>query len=1123
MAATTPGGGGTERGGASPKIQIGGGDPGVSAAGGGGGVNQSDLTDSEPSLAAMPLLEARAATMFARAVISTPAKSSHRWATALGGVELDDDIWDIRFNMPGEDNLERNVGQSDITVLNLLAMIECYGYGIRDIMYFVKEKGKGLAGMEVIDSMAKVEEMLALYEDEKCVNITVLKKNAVWPAGLNVEPDEAVLHDVPVRLSVDSDGVNYISDDDEEIEIPVAVDYSDVMYVGTQQSCSMQKGKEIVPLSDDEDGFFYPCQFKPEEHNRAVTEELELMRELKRQKLAKEEDPEVAHIMEKMNRQKKQRDDPYMHYDGDTDVEELYEDEEESSDDEEEPEPDYFVKKQPMRPGPTTRSHHELVEYQSGDFIPSTDEESSPDDLGDSDDDGAVKKVPLASGKKRKLKKMKKRIWYDPYRADPHFQFCMKLCFKNVYEFRVALRNYHIAQLRNYEYHRNCADRIIVKCTKKGRDQGCKFYLTASEIAHESTFCIRKFNNVHTCLPVGDKTKVSIDWLACQSEQAVRTDPNTTVDTLIDNAKLRFGVEVPRSKAYRARRKAFDLVMGDQKAQYTRIRDYLQAILDTNPGSRCIVTTKQLVEHPSPNPRFHGLFICLNASLQGVDGCFIKLTTGQQILAATGRDGNNNIFPIAFGVVDKEDTASWLWFLTQLKDCIGEGGQFGNYTIISDRQKGLLKAISQVFPNSPQRYCLRHIYANFQSAGFRGPELKKYMDAASYSYTKNGFDLAMEALKADCEEAYNWLVQIPAEAWARYLFDSNCKTDLVVNNISEVFNRMILNVRNKPIRTMLEGIRNKLMVKYSGTRDKAERARWEITPFYAEKLEEAKRWSRECSAKLAEEGLWQVTSGSGRVVAVDLRAKTCGCRKWDLTGVPCSHAVAAILKLSQHPEDYVHDFFKKPMYKKAFSYTVYPVPGPEDWTRTDTPDIDPPVFRDKPGRKQTVRRKGKFEVPAPRDSSRMASITCSNCKLVGHRYTNCTQPLRPGLQSRKDNHQPSRHSECSSTSAPTAHAAASASAPPAAPARPPPAAPARAPPAAAARPPPAAAATRAPPAAPAASAPAAPTTRAPPSRAPFSAPRSTTAPANTRYGRQRKYTTRMEGYLNAGKHDAYKK
>jgi hypothetical protein len=110
--------------------------------------------------------------------------------------------------------------------------------------------------------------------------------------------------------------------------------------------------------------------------------------------------------------------------------------------------------------------------------------------------------------------------------------------------------------------------------------------------------------------------------LAHKSEQAVRTDPNTCVDTLIDNAKQKYGVEVPRSKAYKARKKAFDVVMGDQKKQYTRLRDYLEAILQTNPGSRCIVTCRQLVEHPSENPRFHGLFICFNASKEGfLNGC----------------------------------------------------------------------------------------------------------------------------------------------------------------------------------------------------------------------------------------------------------------------------------------------------------------------------------------------------------------------------------------------------------------------------------------------------------------------------------------------------------------------
>ena len=72
----------------------------------------------------------------------------------------------------------------------------------------------------------------------------------------------------------------------------------------------------------------------------------------------------------------------------------------------------------------------------------------------------------------------------------------------------------------------------------------------------------------------------------------------------------------------------------------------------------------------------------------------------------------------------------------------------------------------------------------------------------------------MENLKKESFEAWQWLSQIPDHTWARYKIDTICKTDLVVNNLSEVFNRMILDVRNKSIRTMLEGIRTKLMIKF---------------------------------------------------------------------------------------------------------------------------------------------------------------------------------------------------------------------------------------------------------------------------------------------------------------------
>jgi hypothetical protein len=417
----------------------------------------------------------------------------------------------------------------------------------------------------------------------------------------------------------------------------------------------------------------------------------------------------------------------------------------------------------------------------------------------------------------------------------------------------------------------------------------------------------------------------------------------------------------------------------------------------------------------SQQPRFHGLFFCVNAAKQGfldgcrpflgLDGCFIKLTTGAQILAATGRDGNNNIYPVAWAVVAKEDTKNWQWFLEQLKEALGgEQGKFGYYTIMSDRQKGLLKAISTIFPNCPQRYCLRHIYANFQTAGFRGEDLKKCMDNASYSYTKAGFDLAMEELKKQSEAAWAWLTKIPVQTWARWAMDTNCKTDLVVNNLSEVFNRYILDVRNKPIVTMLTGIYDKQMVRFDGKREGGQTAGWEITPYYAEKLEMMKTFSRKCTAVRADVGLWQVKSGE-HTYEVNLDNKTCACRKWDLSGLPCNHAVSAIYKARLHPEDFVSEFYKKPMYMNSYNPVFYPMPQQHGWTKTDTEDIMPPEFKDhQKGRKQEKRRKGKFEVPKPKDTSRMATITCGNCKLQGHKWTSCSQPLRPDLVIRKLNH-----------------------------------------------------------------------------------------------------------------------
>ena len=55
----------------------------------------------------------------------------------------------------------------------------------------------------------------------------------------------------------------------------------------------------------------------------------------------------------------------------------------------------------------------------------------------------------------------------------------------------------------------------------------------------------------------------------------------------------------------------------------------------------------------------------------GLDGCHLKGRFGGQILAATARDTNDNIFPVAFAVVEQENKDSWVWSLQQFSDDIG--------------------------------------------------------------------------------------------------------------------------------------------------------------------------------------------------------------------------------------------------------------------------------------------------------------------------------------------------------------------------------------------------------------------------------------------------------------------
>uniref|UniRef100_A0A0D3DC60 MULE transposase domain-containing protein n=1 Tax=Brassica oleracea var. oleracea TaxID=109376 RepID=A0A0D3DC60_BRAOL len=78
-----------------------------------------------------------------------------------------------------------------------------------------------------------------------------------------------------------------------------------------------------------------------------------------------------------------------------------------------------------------------------------------------------------------------------------------------------------------------------------------------------------------------------------------------------------------------------------------------------------------------------------------VDGTFLKSKFKGVLLVATAIDGNSNLYPIAFGIVDSENEQSWEWFMRQLKVVVADDN---GLAFISDRQVSIAKALEKVYP-----------------------------------------------------------------------------------------------------------------------------------------------------------------------------------------------------------------------------------------------------------------------------------------------------------------------------------------------------------------------------------------------------------------------------------------
>ncbi|KAL0346562.1 UNVERIFIED_CONTAM: hypothetical protein Scaly_1672200 [Sesamum calycinum] len=93
----------------------------------------------------------------------------------------------------------------------------------------------------------------------------------------------------------------------------------------------------------------------------------------------------------------------------------------------------------------------------------------------------------------------------------------------------------------------------------------------------------------------------------------------------------------------------------------------------------------------------------------------------------------------------------------------------------------------------------------------------------------------------------------------------------------------------------------------------------------------------------------------GARYTVDLKEKTCSCRLWDLTGIPCNHAMSAISAQVLDPDDFVHECYHVDTFCKVYP-AIMPLDGLEMWEKAGYIPPVPPSFGRKRGRPARARR-----------------------------------------------------------------------------------------------------------------------------------------------------------------------
>ncbi|KAI4301943.1 hypothetical protein L6164_035174 [Bauhinia variegata] len=582
--------------------------------------------------------------------------------------------------------------------------------------------------------------------------------------------------------------------------------------------------------------------------------------------------------------------------------------------------------------------------------------------------------------------------------GSPNYELTVGQEFPDVKSCRRALRDTAIALHFEMQTIKSDKTRFTAKCAS----EGCPWRIHAAKLPGVPTFTIRTINENHTCGGITHlgHQQASVQWVANSVERRLKENPNCKPKEILEEIHKVHGITLSYKQAWRGKERIMAAMRGSFEEGYRLLPQYCEQVKRTNPGSIASV-----YGNPTDNC-FQRLFISFQASiygflnacrpLLGLDRTYLKSKYLGTLLLATGFDGDGALFPLAFGVVDEENDDHWMWFLSELHNLLEINTEnMPRLTILSDRQKGIVDGVEANFPTAFHGFCMRHLSDSFRKE-FNNTILVNLLWEAAHALTVIEFEAKILEIEEISQDAAYWIRRIPPRLWATAYFEGQRFGHLTAN-IVDTFNNWISEASGLPIIQMMERIRRQLMTWFNERRETSMQWTSILVPSAERRVAEALERARTYQVLRANEAEFEVISHEGTNI-VDIRNRCCLCRGWQLYGLPCAHAVAALLSCRQNVHRFTESCFTVATYRKTYSQTIHPIPDKSLWKELSEGDpnaskaivqvtINPPKSLRPPGRPRKKRVRAE-------DRGRVKRVVhCSRCNQTGHFRTTCAAPI----------------------------------------------------------------------------------------------------------------------------------